>query len=101
MCDVVEILLGREHEHDLIAHEISHGLRSSSISSCSRCAAAALPASPAGRQSRIVLKSAAPKLTPAPRPLSFGTDRVTDVLTARTAVSTVSAASTALSVIRS
>jgi len=47
------------------------------------------------------LRSAAPKLIPAARPVTFCTGFVTAMLTARTAVSAASAASTALSVMRS
>src|SRR5581483_11735941 len=59
--DVVEVLLRRQDERDLVAHgRSSPASRSSSSSSRSRCAEAALPACTAWRQSRFVLKSAAP-----------------------------------------
>jgi len=58
-----------------------------------------LRTSTAPRQFRLVLNSAMPWLTPAAKPVIFWTGRVMAKLTARTAVSALSAASTALSVI--
>src|SRR5581483_1788171 len=96
-----EVLFGRDDEPDLVAAHTVPASRSSVSRSSSRRAAASLPACTAWRQSRRALKSAAPKLTPAAKPETFCTGRVMAMLTARTAVSTLSAASTALSVIRS
>src|SRR5581483_5558741 len=99
--DRPEVLFGRDDEPDLVAAHTVPASRSSVSRSSSRRAAASLPACTAWRQSRRALKSAAPKLTPAAKPETFWTGRVMARLTARTAVSTLSAASTALSVMRS
>ena len=61
-------------------------------------AAASLPVRTASDQSRCAFSEAAPCVTPAARPETFCTGRVIAMLTARTAVSALSAMSTALSV---
>src|SRR3954470_11118453 len=96
--DSEEFMLARELQRDDVVHARSAS-RSSSASSCSRSVAAVLPTSTAPRQFRLVLNSATPWLTPAAKPVIFWTGRVMAKLTARTAVSALSAASTALSVI--
>src|SRR3954453_9539706 len=98
--DRPEVLLGRDDEPDLVGGH-APASRSSSTRSLSRRAAASFPAWTAWRQSRRTLKSAAPKPTPAAKPDTLCTGRVTAKLTARAAVSTLPAASTALSVILS
>src|SRR5262249_10850627 len=98
MRDAEEIAVTRQLKRDGVAHAPSAS-RSSASSSCSRSVAAAFPASTALRQFRLVLNSATPWLTPAAKPVTFWTGFVTAKLTARTAVSALSAASTALSVI--
>src|SRR5439155_24024905 len=98
--DRPEVLLRRDDEPAPLGGH-APASRSSSTRSLSRRAAASFPAWTAWRQSRRTLKSAAPKLTPVAKPDTFCTGRVIAKLTARTAVSTLSAASTALSVILS
>src|SRR3954454_18560383 len=96
--DSEEVMVSRELQRDDVVH-VRSASRSSSASSCSRSVAAVLPTSTAPRQFRLVLNSATPWLTPAAKPVIFWTGRVMAKLTARTAVSALSAASTALSVI--
>src|SRR4029077_16960831 len=73
--DRPEILLGRNDQPDLVRGHLPAS-RSSSASARSRRAAASFPPSTPGRQSRLTLKSAKPKLTPAAMPETFCTGRV-------------------------
>src|SRR6185503_19850146 len=97
----VEGALVRDAELDSLSHGPSAPCSSSSAISCSRRAAALRAASLACRGSPETRKAAMPCETPSNSPESFCTGRVMASDTARTAVSTLSAASTALSVTRS
>ncbi len=93
MRDTLEGRLPWQRERDLISHRVGF---SSSSRSRSRRAAAALPSSTASRQLRSVFNDDHPCETPAVKPVSFCTGRLTAKLTVRTASSTATTASTAL-----
>jgi RNA polymerase sigma-B factor len=101
-CDRAEGPLPRQREDDLV-HQAAgpSASRSSSARSRSRRAAASLATRMACWRSCWALKAATPWVRPAARPEIFCTGRAIAMLTARTAVSTLSAMSTALSVTRS